>query len=185
MNPWFALHVRRNHERPVALALEGKGYGAYLPLYEKLSQWSDRSKNLRLPLFPGYVFGQFEPTRWLPILTIPGVIRIVTVGSTPQPIPDDEIDCVKSLVASGFSVTPWPFLQVGDAVRVNRGSLSGIEGIMVQFKNQYRLVVSIVLLQRSVAVEIDREWVSPASSCSFNTRSPSRSMSEPAAFASS
>jgi transcription antitermination factor NusG len=160
-SPWFALHVRRNCEKLVAVALRGKGYAEFLPLYQKLSQWSDRRKEIELPLFSGYVFCSFEISQRLPILTIPGVIQVVSFGNKPEPIDEQELDLVRRFVTSGLYVEPWPFLKAGDVVAVKHGSLTGLEGILVEVKNRYRLVISVSLLQRSVAVEIDRAWVSP------------------------
>jgi transcription antitermination factor NusG len=158
---WFALRVRSNYERLVASMLTGKGYPQFLPTYRKLSRWSDRKKNIELPLFPGYVFSHFDVTHRLPVLTIPGVVHIVGAGHKPEAIPDEEIHAVQRFVSSGFAVEPWPFLHVGESVVVESGSLAGLEGILTQVKNQYRLVVSLTLLQRSVAVEMDRDCVRP------------------------
>jgi transcription antitermination factor NusG len=161
---WFALQVRSNYEKLVQAALQSKGYTEFLPLYRKRTRWSDRMKELDLPLFPGYVFGRFPLHRRLPIVTIPGLVRIVGFGNVPEPVDEAELDAVRSFVASGLPLMPWPFLQLGDRVLIESGSLAGLEGILVQTKSQCRLVVSVGLLQRSVGVEIDREWVRPVSS---------------------
>jgi transcription antitermination factor NusG len=160
---WFALQVRSNHEKAVQLALRTKGYNEFLPLYHKRNRWSDRMRDVDLPLFPGYVFGRFTFNRRLPILTIPGVVRIVGTGRNPEPVDEAQLDGIRSLVTSGLPVAPWPFLQVGDRVLIERGSLTGIEGILVQTKSQWRVVLSVDLLQRSVGVEIERDWIRPVS----------------------
>jgi transcription antitermination factor NusG len=121
-------------------------------------------KDVALPLFPGYVFSHFDVHRRLPILTIPGVINIVGAGRSPVAVDEAELDAIRSLVASGRPVTPWPFLQIGDRVLIERGALQGIEGILVQTRSRSRLVVSVGLLQRSVSVEIDDDAVRPISS---------------------
>jgi transcription antitermination factor NusG len=158
---WFALQVRSNLEKAVQLALRTKGYDEFLPLYHKRNRWSDRMRDVDLPLFPGYVFGRFTFNRRLPILTIPGVVRIVGIGRNPEPIDEAQLDAIRSLVTSGLPVAPWPFLQVGDRVIIEKGSLTGIEGILVQTKSQCRVVLSVDLLQRSVGVEIERDWIRP------------------------
>lgn len=158
---WFALRVRSNYERFVQSALQGKSYEEFLPLWRKRVRWSDRFKEIDVPLFPGYVFGKFDVNRRLPILTIPGVVNIVSTGAWPEPVDEAELDQVRRFVSSGLPVGPWPFLQVGDRVLIERGALAGLEGILVQTKTQCRVVVSVGLLQRSVAVEIDRACVRP------------------------
>ena len=161
VDPWFAIRIRSRNEKLVALALHSKGYEVFLPLYASQRHWSDRVKELELPLFPGYLFCRFDVQRRLPILKTPGVIDILGFSKTPAPVDETEIAAIQSIVASRLSAEPWPFLQVGQTVRVERGPLLGMEGIMVALKKPYRLVVSVTLLNRSVAVEIDRDWVSP------------------------
>jgi transcription antitermination factor NusG len=159
--PWYALHVRSQHEKIVASALRGKGYEEFLPLYRRKNRWSDRMKVIERPLFPGYVFCRFDLQKRLPILVTPGVLLIVGVGKTPLPVDESEIAALQSIVKSGYQAEPWPFLQVGQRVRIECGSLEGVEGILLGLKKPQRLVVSITLLQRSVAVEIDEHWASP------------------------
>jgi transcription antitermination factor NusG len=125
------------------------------------SRWSDRIKTIEKPLFPGYVFCHFSPHRRLPILTTPGVLHIVGIGKEPVPVDANEIETVWATLHSGVLLRPWPFLLVGKRVRVERGPLMGIEGIVTQFKGSCRLVVSVSLLQRSIAAEVERECVRP------------------------
>ena len=158
---WFALRVRSNCEKIVASCLKGKGYAEFLPLYRRPSRRHGPSKEIELPLFPGYVFSAFDVNHRLPILTIPGVVHVVGIGQTPEPIDREELLTVELFVSSGLAVEPWPFLKAGELVVVDRGSLEGLEGILVQIKNSHRLVVSLSLLQRSVAVEIDRDCIRP------------------------
>ncbi len=160
---WFALRVRAQHEKLVASSLHSKGYEDFLPLYRCRRRWSDRIKEIELPLFPGYVFCRFDVHRRLPILITPDVLLIVGAGKIPVPVDDDEIAALQSVVKSGLQAEPWPFLQVGQRVRIDRGALEGLEGILTEIKKPYRLVVSVTLLQRSVAVEIDYAWASPIS----------------------
>ena len=160
---WYAVRVRSNCEAAVNGALTNKAYEAFLPTYRTRRRWSDRMKDVEAPLFRGYTFCRFDASRRLPILTTPGVVAIVGSAAGPIPIDKQEIANVRSLATSGVVMGPWPFLREGQFVSVERGPLAGVEGIIVSLKGQFRLVVSISLLQRSVAVEIDRTWVRPIS----------------------
>ena len=159
MELWYALRVRSNFERTAQAALRGRGLAEFLPLYRKLSRWSDRSKTIERPLFPGYVFARFEASNRLPVLMMPGVVQVV--GNTLGPIPVDEaeLNVIRRSCESGSCVIPWPYLTVGAEVEVEDGILSGLRGILVRVKDSLRVVVSLSLLQRSVAVELDRECV--------------------------
>ncbi|PYV42583.1 MAG: NusG-like protein [Acidobacteria bacterium] len=157
--PWFALRVRARSAKTTATLLGHKGYEWFLPLYKSKRRWSDRVKELELPLFPGYLFCRLDLDNRLPVLQTPGVVNIVGIGKTPIPLEDEEISAIQCIVKSGLSAQPWPFLQLGQQVRIDRGPLSGLEGIVVHLKSQHRLVVSIKLLERSVAVEIEAGWV--------------------------
>jgi transcription antitermination factor NusG len=142
--------------------LGNKGYESYLPLYTGRRRWSDRIKELELPLFAGYLFCRLDlEQRRLPVLTTPGVRQIIGVGKVPAPVPESEIDAVRAVIASGLAAQPWPYLAVGNRVRVRHGSLNGVEGILLATKKHHRLVVSVELLRRAVAVDIDEAWVEP------------------------
>jgi transcription antitermination factor NusG len=156
---WFALQVRARHEKTTAALLQYKSYEWFLPLYVCKRRWSDRIKEFELPLFPGYLFCRFDIHNRLPILKTPGVLSIVGIGKTAVPIEDREIAAIQCVVKSGLPTQPWPFLQVGQRVRIDSGALCGLEGIVVNFKSQARLIVSVTLLKRSVAVEIDGSCV--------------------------
>jgi DNA-binding CsgD family transcriptional regulator/transcription antitermination factor NusG len=158
--PWFALQIRHRYERFVANHLGSSGYEAFLPVYSSRRQWSDRLKEFEVPLFPGYLFCRFDPLDRLPILMTVGVIQVVGIGKKPVSVDDAEITAIQTLVQSGLPAHPWQFLQVGERVRVERGPLSGIEGILMALKGRHRLILSVTLLQRSVAVEVDGAWVS-------------------------
>ena len=160
-HPWFALQVRTRHELGVAGFLEAKGYKQFVPLYKSRKRWSDRIKVTEAPLFPGYLFCRFDPQHRLPILKTPGVIQIVGYNRIPSPIDEVEISAIQTLIASGLQTQPWPFLAVGERVRIESGALRGVDGIVVKMKENHRLVVSITLLRRSVAVEIDSALVEP------------------------
>jgi transcription antitermination factor NusG len=158
---WFAIRVKSRCEKVVSTIARNKGFEEFLPLYESRQRWSDRSKSVEFPLFPGYVFCRLNPQHRLPLLTIPGVLHFVGIGKTPVPIDDEEIIAIQSAVKSGLSAEPWPFLEAGQRVRLEDGPLAGMEGFLVEVRKRFRVVVSVTLLKRSVAVEIDREWVAP------------------------
>lgn len=159
--PWFAVQVRARHEIGIASYLGQKGYEQFLPLYKCRKRWSDRIKEVQAPLFPGYLFCRFDPQNRLPILKTPGVVQIVGNGRYPIPVCDSEVSALQTLVASGLPNQPWPFLHAGDKVQIQAGPLRGLEGVLVAFKGACHLVLSVSLLQRSVAVEIDSAFVSP------------------------
>lgn len=163
-SPWYALHVRTRQETSIASVLQDKGYECFLPLYQSQRRWSDRIKQINLPLFPGYLFCRLELQKRLPILMTPGVVHIVGTGRIPIPVEDSEIVALEKIVRSGLQLQPWPFLHIGKKVRIGQGALDGLEGILLAVKKPHRLVVSITLLSRSVAVEIDEDWAEPASS---------------------
>jgi transcription antitermination factor NusG len=158
---WFALQVAGRKEKNVAEALAQKGYEVFLPLYKVRRRRSDRVVNLELPLFPGYLFCRFSSQKRLPILITPGVILLIGSGGAPVPVDEAEIAAVRAIVNSGRSVEPWPALAVGQRVRVEGCSLAGLEGTLLEIKNSCRLIISVTLIQRSVAVEIDRNKVRP------------------------
>ena len=160
---WYAVRVRSQHEDMVARHLRVRGLEAFLPLYRENRRWSDRFKEVELPLFPGYVFCQFDATCRLPVLTVPGVVHIVGAGKIPLPIDETEIEAIQAAVKSGFPAQPCSFLRMGERVKIEHGPLCGIEGILTGFRGQQRLVLSINLLQRSITVELDGEQVRPLS----------------------
>lgn len=159
--PWFALLVRSRHESCVADYLNGQGYEWFLPLYKSRKRWSDRIKQVESPLFPGYLFCRFNQHDRLPILKTPGVIQVVGFNRVPAVVDESEISALQTLMAAGVPNHPCPFLEVGDRVRIESGPLRDLEGILMDFKGHHRLVLSVTLLQRSVAVEIDSALVSP------------------------
>lgn len=157
--PWFALQVRTKHELGVASLLRGRGYAPFVPLYQCRKRWSDRIKVVDAPLFPGYLFCRLNLQNRLPVLMTPGVTQIVGYSRVPIPVDEAEINAIQAMVASGLPNQPWPFLQVGERVQIERGPLRGLEGILLEVRGAHRLVLSVTLLQRSVAVEIDPAFV--------------------------
>jgi transcription antitermination factor NusG len=162
--PWLALQTRSRYEGFAANHLSGIGYQVFLPTYQCRRHWSDRVKQIELPLFPGYLFCRFDPHNRLPVLSTPGVIQVVGIGKKPVPVAESEITGIQTLVRSGLPSRPWVLSHVGQRVRIDRGPLAGAEGILTAFRGRHRLVLSITLLQRSVAVEVDEAWVSLAHS---------------------
>jgi transcription antitermination factor NusG len=158
---WFALRVKSRCEKLVASMARDKGVEEFLPLYQSRRRWSDRLKSVEFPLFPGYVFCRFNPQHRLPLLIIPGVLHLVSIGRIPAPIDDGEIAAIQAATYSGLSTEPWPFLEAGQRVRLEDGPLNGLEGIYVGDAKQHRVVVSITLLRRSLAVTIERHWITP------------------------
>ena len=156
---WYALQVKSRKESSASLHLQSAGYECFLPTYKCQRQWSDRVKELVQPLFPGYLFCRFDFHNRRALVMTPGVIQIVGNGRMPLPVADAEIETIQLAVASEAPRQPWPFIEVGERVRVNYGSLRGLEGILINFKGSHRVVLSISLLQRSVAVEVDLAWV--------------------------
>ncbi|HKT12917.1 MAG TPA: UpxY family transcription antiterminator [Terriglobia bacterium] len=156
---WYAVHTRHQHEKLVARTLANKGYEVFLPLYTDVRQWRDRTKRLELPLFSCYVFLRGDLDRRLAIVTTPGVHGMVATAGRLAEIPEEEIQAVRSVVENRVKVEPYPFLNCGDLVRVKSGALKGLEGFLVRKKGQARLVVSVSLLERSVAAEVDASTV--------------------------
>jgi transcription antitermination factor NusG len=152
---WYALCTRHQHEKTVAHVLTSKGFETFLPLYSAARKWADRTKLISLPLFPCYVFLHGDLERRLDILTTPGVHALVSFNGQPAAIAPAEIDAVRRAVEYGSRVEPHPLLNCGDRVRVKCGPLQGVEGILVRKKNLYRLVVSVAMLGKAVAVEVD------------------------------
>ena len=159
---WYALHVRSRYERAVSTVLRYKGFAEFLPVYRSRRQWSQRIAEIELPLFPGYVFCSFDPAeRRVPIMTTPGVMGIVGFGGKPVPIEDGEIQAIHRVLETGIAAEPWKYIESGQRVRVEHGALAGLEGIFIEVKKNYRLLLSLTLLQRSVAIQIDAACVVP------------------------
>jgi transcription antitermination factor NusG len=160
MREWFAIQVWSGRERLSAKHLSERGYEVFLPRYGERRRWSDRIKVVERALFAGYVFCRLTPEVFGKIVTAPGVVRIVGDGARPLPIPPREIEAIQRITALQLATEPWPVPQVGQRVRIEVGPLCGIEGVVTTVRNQRRLVVSVSLLQRAVAIEIDASWIS-------------------------
>jgi transcription termination/antitermination protein NusG len=166
MSNWYALYVKPRKEKTVETLLAQRHFEAFSPSVLERRLWSDRIKTVDRTLFPGYVFCRFAPLseERLPVLTVPGVNWIVGNGKDAVPVPDSQVDALRRAVASGHRVEPYDYLETGDRVEVLEGPLAGIEGILqgtLERRNQVRLVLSVELLRRSVAVEVPRHAVRP------------------------
>lgn len=152
---WYALYTAPRHEKRVAEQIQQQGVACFLPLYRSVRRWKDRRKELALVLFPGYVFVRMALQHRLRILQLTGAVRLVTFNGRPASLPDAEIESLQTQIFSSGNIEPHPYLSVGRRVRVRSGPLKGLEGIILRTKDRCRVVVSIHLIMRSVAVEVD------------------------------
>jgi transcription antitermination factor NusG len=152
---WFALTAKHQHEATVTRILSGKGVIVFHPTYTVVHRWKDRNKLLQMPVFPGYVFFAGGLDRRVEILSTPGVFSIVSFGNAAAEISGAEIEGIRRAVENTMPLQPHPFLAEGDRVRVTRGPLAGVHGILRRQRDTCRLILSIELLGRSAAVEID------------------------------
>ncbi len=152
---WYALYTAPRHEKSVAGQIERHGISCYLPLYRSVRRWKDRRKELELVLFPGYVFVQIALQDRLRVLQLPGAVRLVARNGQPSALPECEIETLRDRLAGSGTIEPHPYLRAGRRVRVRRGPMQGLEGIIVRRKDSCRVVFSMDLIMRSIAVEVD------------------------------
>jgi transcription antitermination factor NusG len=174
-DPWFAVYTRHQHEKTVGQNLESRGFETFVPLYKTVHQWKDRIKPLSLPLFPCYVFLRGDLRRRLDVVTTPGVHALVSNAGVAAPIPAKEIEAVRRVVENCVRVEPHPFLKCGVSVRVKAGPLVGLQGILVRKKSLYRLVLSVEMLGKSAAVEVDALLVERLNGNNSRLKSPAAS----------
>jgi transcriptional antiterminator NusG len=162
---WYAIEVKQRYERFIARLLGEKQIESLSPSYVTRKQGSDRVRTTETPFFPGYIFGRFDPTIRMPVLSTPGVRRIVSLGKEPVPLSDEEVFSVQLLARTESKVEPHPYLEVGSRVTIVWGPLAGLTGYLVEMKSSCRVVVSVTLIQRSIAAEVDISMLSadPAS----------------------
>jgi transcription antitermination factor NusG len=170
-SPWWAVYTRHQHEKTVSEMLTAKGFEVFLPLYESTRRWKDRRMVLSLPLFPCYVFVRGGLDRKLQIVTTPGIHMILYRGEQVAIVPNQEIEAIQRVVGGSCQIEPHPFLKCGTRVRVIRGSLEGVEGILVRKKNLFRLVLSVDMLAQSVAVEVHADDVDACGGTDVETKS--------------
>jgi len=159
---WYAVHVRSRHEFKVFDRLTGSGVEAFLPVVERLSKWKDRKKLVNFPLFSGYLFVHIHKMYGdiLHVLKTPGVVRLLGIlPGEPEPVPDEQIFSLKRLVENKKDLDPYPYLKEGEMVRIKRGHLKGIEGLLIKKTGHHRLVLSVDILQQGVSLKIDAEDV--------------------------
>lgn len=158
---WYAVSVHPRHEKQIAQMCQARGVDYLLPLYSSLRRWKDRRKRLDMVLFPGYIFVNLALSERLRVLVLPGVARFVSFRGQPSVVPEHEIKALGLGTASGLSLQPHPYLQEGRFVRVRNGPMAGVEGILVRRKDRFRVVISINLIKRSVAAEVDVGDIEP------------------------
>jgi len=152
---WYAVYTTVRHEKVVAQQLEQRSVEAFLPLYRSLHRWKDRRKLVELALFPGYVFVKIAIEKRIRVLQVSGVVHMVSFNGKFPALPEAEIIALRSGLQNNFYAEPHPYLRIGKRVRVVRGPMAGAEGILTRKKDKYRVVISIDVLMRSVAVEVD------------------------------
>ena len=159
---WFAAYTSPRHEKQVSRQMARRGIQNFLPLYKSIRRWKDRRKELELPIFPGYLFVRMALRERVTVLQVPGVVQLVSFQGRPTPLPDSEIEMLQRQLEQNGRLQPHPFLTVGRRVRVTNGPMTGMEGILARKKDTLRVVLSIELIQRAVAVEVDLADIEPA-----------------------
>lgn len=154
---WYAAYTCARHEKRVAEQLKQRDVESLLPLYQTVRRWKNGKARVQVPLFPGYVFVRIALKDRLQVLNVPSVVRLVGFDGHPVPLADEEVEAIRTCLNRGTSLSPHPYLTTGRRVRVVRGPLEGIEGKVVRQKNQTRFVISLDLIQRAVATEIDQD----------------------------
>jgi transcription antitermination factor NusG len=158
---WYAAYTHARHEKKVAQQLEERGIEHFLPVYHSVRLWKDRRKELELVLFPGYVFTRINVDEKLRVLQLPGVVRFVSFNGQPALLPGEDIEALRNALRQGMRAEHHPYLTAGRPVRVVRGPLTGARGLLVRFKTNFRIVISIDAIMRSVAVEVDEGDIEP------------------------
>ena len=152
---WYALYTVARHEKLLAGQIEKRGFESFLPLYRSVRRWKDRRKELEMVLFPGYVFVQIAPEKMIHVLQLPGAVRVVAFNGQPAAVPLQEIEVLRSRLSNACRMEPHPYLCVGRRVRVRSGPMQGLEGIIQRRPDRCRVIFTIDLIMRSVAVEVD------------------------------
>lgn len=166
---WFALAVRPNHEQTASSCLHNQGLETYLPVLRSAHRWSDRLKVKDAVLFPGYLFCKFGYRDRMRVLQAPGVRVIVSTGEGPIPVEESELAAVRTLLSSGYGITPWPYIRIGQKVKIASGALAQLRGVIIRVKNSLRVVVSVEALNASIAVELDNRMLTPDTDPSYQT----------------
>ncbi len=159
---WYALYTRSRHEKTVAMQLGDRSVDYFLPLYDTVRKWRNGRFHVQLPLFPGYVFVRIPLRERLKVLQVPGVVTVVGFKSEPVPLPQTDIEMIRDVLSKGMQAQPHPYLRVGSRVRIKSGPLEGMRGILSRRKGHLRVVVSVDLIMRSIAIDIDTGEIEPA-----------------------
>jgi transcription antitermination factor NusG len=152
---WYAVYTCANHEKRIAAQFDDRSIENFLPLYETVRRWKDRRMRIALPLFPGYIFVRHSLRKRLDILQVPGVVRLVGFNNVAAPLPIEDIETLRNGFKGAYNAEPHPYLTIGRRVRVVHGPFDGLEGILLRRRGKLRVVLSIHLIMRSVAVDVD------------------------------
>jgi transcription elongation factor/antiterminator RfaH len=158
---WYATYTRSRHEKRIVQQLEQKSVECFLPLYETVRQWKNGRFKVQFPLFPGYVFVRIPLKERLQVLEVPGVVRLVGFSGSPAPLPEADIEIMRDAFRKGVEVEPHPYLKAGAKVRIKSGPMAGLQGILLRRKGKPRVVVSVDLIMRSIAIDVDASQVEP------------------------
>jgi transcription elongation factor/antiterminator RfaH len=158
---WYAIYTRSRHEKAVAAQLSQRSVDCFLPLYDTVRKWKNGRFHVQLPLFPGYLFVRIALQDRLNVLQVPGVVNLVGFKGVPAPLPQADIEKLRDALSKGAQAQPHPYLNVGARVRIKSGPLEGMQGILLRKKGHLRVVVSVDLIMRSIAVDVDTTEVEP------------------------
>jgi len=158
---WYALYTRSRHEKTVSEQLGQRSVDHFLPLYESIRKWKNGRFKVQLPLSPGYLFVHMDLKDRLPVLQVPGVVSLVGFNGVPAPLPQADIETIRHALSKGVQAQPHRYLKVGSRVRIKGGALEGMQGILLRKKGQLRVVVSVDLIMRSIAIDVDASEVEP------------------------
>jgi transcription antitermination factor NusG len=159
---WYVAYTRPRHEKRIAEQLTERSLEQFLPLYETVHRWKDRKVKLQLPLFPGYIFVRIPLLERLKVLQVPGVVRLVGFGESPTALPEDEMEALRRGLKTGVQAQPHPYLTVGRGVRIVQGPFAGFKGILSRRKGPCRVVISLLLIKSSIALEVDAWDIGPS-----------------------
>jgi transcription antitermination factor NusG len=158
---WYAVYTSANHEKRVAAEFSRRRVESFLPLYSSVRRWKDRTVQLQVPLFPGYVFVHLALSDRLRVIQVPGVVKLVGSGGQPVALPDEQLEALRAGLSGRLPAEPHPYLTIGRRIRIVRGAFQGAEGTLVRKKGLFRVVLSLELIMRSIAIEVDAADVEP------------------------
>jgi transcription antitermination factor NusG len=176
---WFAAYTNSHHEKRVALHCGERQIESFLPLYATCHRWKNGcDKDLELPLFPNYVFVRIDPRERVRVLEVPGVVSLVGFGRTLAPLPDFEIEALRATLGHR-KIEPHSYLVIGERVRIKCGPMTGVEGVLVRKKNNFRMVLALDVIMQCVAVEVDADDLEPVEKNAGRAFPPPASTSQP------